>query len=55
MLDRYNFLKCIPCWCSEDEQTKVSASKEREKVKRTVSDWLALPILGGSVIPLEQA
>lgn len=37
MLDRYNFLKCIPCWCSEDEQRKVSASKEREKDKRTVS------------------
>ena len=29
MLDRCNFLKCVPCWCSEDEQRKVSASKER--------------------------
>lgn len=29
MLDRCNFLKCVPCWCSEEEQRKVNASKER--------------------------
>lgn len=48
MLDGCNFLKCIPCWCAEDEHRKVGASTKR----RTKGQCAVVNILGGSVTPL---
>jgi len=31
MLERCNFLKCILCWCAEDEQSKLVHPKREEQ------------------------